>query len=102
MFKSYKFFIFSFCLEVPERENLTSDIHSRRGKCATHGIPYTHTLLTKMKTMATTRIMITVGDIGVPREAGIILKRIYITYICIKYNINEDKTILRVTTTKKK
>lgn len=45
--------------------------------------------------------------IGVPREAGIILKekKIYIYYIyiiCIKYNINEKITILRVNNYDKK
>lgn len=42
---------------------------------------YTYTILRKMKTMATTRIMVMMGDIGVPREAGIILKRIYYIYM---------------------
>lgn len=50
---------------------------------------------------------VTVNDIGVPREAGIILKEkkkyIYITYItCIKYNINKKITILRVNNCDKK
>lgn len=48
------------------------------GKCATFGIPYS--LLMKLRTMVT-RIMVTVGDIGVPREAGIILKKIYYIYM---------------------